>query len=69
MERGREREGEREREGRRERENNTLLLKDKDLCTSVCFLFVFCFVCLLLFYKSVPDDKHSNTQHAKHEYK
>ena len=37
--------------------DNTLLHKDKDLSTSQ------------LFYKSVPDDKHSNTQYIKQEYK
>ena len=38
-------------------EDNTLLHKDKDLNTSQ------------LFYKSVPYDKHSNTQSIKQEYK
>ena len=44
----------------REREigyDNTLLHKDKDLSTCQ------------LFYKSVPDDKHSNTQYVKREHK
>ena len=36
--------------------HNILLHKDKDLSTSQ------------LFYKSVPDDKHSDTQHVK-QYK
>ena len=36
-----------------EREENTLLHKDKDLSTS------------RLFYKSVSDDKHSNTQYVR----
>ena len=45
--------GERE----RERDDNTLLHKDKDLSTS------------RLFYKSIPDDKHSNTRYVKQEYK
>ena len=36
--------------------HNILLHKDKDLSTS------------RLFYKSVPDDKHSNTQYVK-QYK
>ena len=36
--------------------DNTLLHKDKDLSTNQ------------LFYKSVPDDKHSNTQYIKQEY-
>ena len=49
--------GEREREGGWEREN-TLLHKDKNLSTSRFF-----------FYKSVPDDKHGNTQYVKQEYK
>ena len=40
----------------REREN-TLLHKDKDLSASQ------------LFYKSVPDDKYSNIQYIKQEYK
>ena len=40
--------------GGRERESN-LLHKDKGLSTS------------RLFYKSVPDDKHSNTQYVKQE--
>ena len=35
----------------------TLLHKDKDLST------------IRLFYKSVPDDKHSNTQQIKQEHK
>ena len=39
------------------RKDNTLLHKDKRLSTS------------WLFYKSVPDDKHSNTQYVKQEYK
>ena len=67
-ERGRERERERERETETETETeterqrqrqreNTLLHKDKDLNTS------------RLLYKSVPDDKHSNTQYVKQEYK
>ena len=46
-ERGRDRDRERHRE--RQKENNTLLHKNKDLNTS------------RLFYKSVPDNKHSNT--------
>ena len=37
--------------------DNTLLLEDKDLSSSG------------LFYKSVPDNKHSNTQCIKQEYK
>ena len=41
----------------REREDNTLLHKDKDLSTS------------RIFYKSVPDDKHSNRPYVKQEYK
>ena len=45
--------GERERESEREREDNTLLHKHKDLSTS------------RLFYESVPDDEHSNTQYVK----
>ena len=36
---------------------NFLLHKDKDLSTS------------RLFYKSVPDDKHGNTQYGKQEHK
>ena len=48
---------ERERREQEEEEDNTLLHKDKDLSTS------------RLFYKSVPDDKHSNTQYVKQEYK
>ena len=39
-----------------EREDNTLLPKDKDLST------------IQLFCKSVPDDKHSDTQYIKQEY-
>ena len=39
-------------------EEKTLLHKDKDLSTSWLF-----------FYKSVPDDKHRNTQNVKQEYK
>ena len=39
-------------------QDNTLLHKDKDLDTSQ-----------VSFYKSVPDDKHSNTQYVKQEYK
>ena len=38
------------------RQDDTLLQKDKALTTSP------------LFYKSVPDDKHSNTQYIKQEY-
>ena len=51
-------EREREREIREEkrREDNTLLHRDKDLST--CRLFC----------KSVPDDKHSNTQYIKQEF-
>ena len=40
---------------RERREDNTWLHRDKDLSTS------------RLFCKSVPDDKHSNTQYIKHE--
>ena len=55
-ERVRERQREREREEReRKREDNTLLHKNTDLSTSQ------------LFYRSVPDDKHSNTQYVKQE--
>ena len=54
-ERERERGWEREREREGEREDNTLLHRDKDLSTS------------RLFCKSVPDDKHSNTQYMKSE--
>ena len=50
------REGWRERE-REQKRKNTLLHKDKDLSTS------------RLFYKSVPGDKHGNTQYVKQEYK
>ena len=39
------------------RRETGLLHKDKDLSTS------------RLFYKSVRDDKHSNTQYVKQEYK
>ena len=56
--RGREREKRREEKREREREEKTLLHKDKDLSTSRLF-----------FYKSVPDDKHRNTQNVKQEYK
>ena len=50
-------ERERERENEREREEKNILLhKDKDLST------------IRLFCKSVPDDKHSNTQYIKQEY-
>ena len=59
-ERERERERrERERErGEREREekSNTLLHRDKDLST--CRFFA----------KSIPDDKHSNTQYIKQKF-
>ena len=55
-EREREREGERERERERDKIDNTLLHRDKDLST--CRLFC----------KSVPDDKHSNTQYIKQEF-
>ena len=48
---------ERERERGGEGEDNTLIHKDKDLSTG------------RLFYKSVPYDKHSNTQYVKQEYK
>ena len=48
---------ERERERERERDDNTFLCKDKDLSTS------------RLFYRSVPDDKCSNTQYIKQDYK
>ena len=44
-----------ERETEREREN-TLLHRDKDLSTSRHFC------------KSVPNDKHSNTQYIRQEY-
>ena len=44
--------------GERERERESILIhKDKDLSTRQ------------LFYKSVPDDKPSNTQYVKQEYK
>ena len=64
-ERRRERERERERitlyytkiKREREIEDTTLLQKDKDLSTS------------RLFYKSVPDVKHSNAQYIKQKYK
>ena len=56
-ERERQRETETETEREKRREKNTLLHKDKDLSTS------------RLFYKTVPDDKHSNTQYVKQEYK
>ena len=50
-------ERERERKGERgEREEKIILYKNKDLSTS------------WLFYKSVPDGKHSNTQYIKQEY-
>ena len=46
------------RKEKRNNNNNIILLhKDKDLSTSQHF------------YKSVPDDKHSNTQYFKQEYK
>ena len=54
--RDRERERQRQRETERQRDS-TLIHKDKDLSTS------------RLFYESVPDDKHSNTQYVKQEYK
>ena len=43
-----------------DREENTLLHKDKDLSTIGFFV---------LFYKSVPDNKHGNTKYVKQEYK
>ena len=54
---GEERDRDRQTDRQKERENNTLLHKNKDLSTS------------RLFYKSVPDDEHSNTQYVKQEYK
>ena len=55
------REGERGEGGKgakeREREREIIPYSGKDLSTS------------RLFYKSVPDDKHSNTQNAKQEYR
>ena len=41
--------------GRERERENTLLHKDKDLST------------IRLFCRSVPDDKHSNTQYIKQE--
>ena len=43
-------------EREKRKQENTLLHKHKDLSTS------------RLFCKSVPDDKHSNTQYIKQEY-
>ena len=48
--------GAREREREKIRYDNTLLHRDKDLST--CRLFC----------KSVPDDKHSNTQYIKQKF-
>ena len=52
----RERERERERREEKRGEDNTVLHKDKDLRIS------------RLFYKSIPDDKHSNIQYVKQKY-